>query len=134
MTGNAALVAAVQRWKNADAAARAWKQEELDARLALVSLAFPQANAGTNSAALGDGTVLKAIMRQNFTVESGPKLDLVLKALPAAIRANLVKFKPDLSVSAYNALEPGHKRIFNEVLTIKPGAPALEIVVPKAVT
>lgn len=128
---NADIRAAITRWEKAEADRLKAVAEELEARAALVSLGFPTPTFGTNKAPLGDGRQLKATFTRYYKLENGPRLEAALKTLPSAIRANLVKYKPELSVSAYNALEPAHKAVINEVLTISNGRPSVEIVEPK---
>lgn len=128
---NADIAAAIARWEKAEAARLEAVSEELEARAALISLGFPSPTYGTNKTALGDGRELKATYTRYYKLENGPKLQAALKVLPSAIRDNLVKYKPEISVSAYNALEPAHKAVINEVLTITTGRPSVEIVTPK---
>lgn len=42
----------------------------------------------------------------------------------------LVNWKPSLSVSAYRELTKEQRQMFDECLSIKPGTPSLEIVLP----
>lgn len=128
--GNVEITNALAAWIIADKKMRIAVQEELDARAHLQTLAFPTPTEGTNNAPLPDGTILKGMFRNNYTL-SGSETENMLKKLPKAVAANLIKWKPELSTSAYKALEPAHRAIVNSVLTIKPGRPSLEIVTPK---
>lgn len=128
--GNADIMNALKVWQDADAAMRAAVQAELDARAYLQSIAFPTPTEGTNNQPLPDGNVLKGTFTNNYTLEQA-QIETALKALPHAVAQGLVKWKGELKVSAYKALEPAHKAVVNEILTIKPGRPRLEIVTPK---
>lgn len=128
--GNADIVAALETWRNADLRMREAVAAELEARAYLQALAFPSPTLGTNNQPLPDGTVLKGTFRNNYSLEQA-QVEATLKKLPAAVSRGLVKWKAELSQSAYHALEPAHRAVFNEILTIKPGRPTLEIVQPK---
>lgn len=128
--GNADVMDALKVWQEADKRMREAVQAELDARAYLQTFAFPTPKEGTNNAPLPDGTVLKGNFPNNYTLEQ-PRVEEVLKLLPRAVAQGLVKWKAEIKVGAYKALEPAHKAIVNEILTIKPGRPQLEIVTPK---
>lgn len=127
---NAEINAALTRWIEADKAMRAAVAAELEARAALTWIAFPKPFDGTNNQPLPDGRTLQGVFKQNYTVDSKTVED-TLKKLPAAVARGLVSWKADVKVGAYKALEPAHKLIFNDSLTIKPARPSLEIVEPK---
>jgi hypothetical protein len=55
-------------------------------------------------------------------------------ALGAVCAARLVKWQPEMSVTEYRALLPGHREIIDTVLEIKPGAPTVTLVAPKEKT
>lgn len=128
--GNADIMDALNVWIEADKRMREATQAELDARAYLQTFAFPNPTEGTNNAPLPDGNVLKGTFKNNYNLEQA-RVEAVLKLLPKAVAQGLVKWKAEIKVSAYKALEPAHKAVINEVLTIKPGRPSLEIVTPK---
>jgi hypothetical protein len=127
---NADISLAVLRWNMAAKQLAEAKREEAEARLALCAIAFRSPTEGVNNQPLGDGTILQGTFRSNYNLDQ-PRVEQQLKLLPKATAANLVKWDASLRVGAYKGLEPAHKAIVNEVLTIKPGMPALEIVKPK---
>lgn len=128
--GNADIMNALKAWQDADAKMRKAIQAELDARTYLQSIAFPTPTEGTNNQPLPDGNVLKGTFTNSYTLEQA-QIETALKALPRAVAQGLVKWEGKIKVSAYKALEPAHKAVINEILTIKPGRPRLEIVTPK---
>lgn len=127
---NADITAAITRWYNAKQALAVAAKEENEARLALVAIAFPTPLEGVNNQPLSNGYVLAGTFRNNYTLDN-KLVEQTLKQLPKAIAQRLVSWDAKLKVGAYKALEPAHKAIVNEVLTIKPGLPALELIPPK---
>lgn len=127
---NAEINAALTRWIEADRLMREAVAAELEARAALTWIAFPTPFDGTNNQPLPDGKILQAVFKQNYNVDS--KLaDATLKKLPPAVARSLLTWNAKLKVGAYKALEPAHKAIVNEIVTITPARPSLEIVEPK---
>lgn len=129
--GNAEITAALAIWEKADKEMRTAVAYELECRALLTSLAFPSPTEGTNNAPLPDGRVLKGMFTNRYELGAADKVHEVEKQLPPALRSQLFKWSADIRVGAYKALEPAHKRLVNEVLTIKPGRPRLEIEEPK---
>lgn len=129
----------IGEWNDAVAALAKAKELESKLRTELVTRKFPShKDSGTENAELANGWKLKAVFKQNYNLQN--KDDAVDKALSkiektseagAFIAARLVKWKPELSVTEYKALEPKLKKIIDEVLTISDGTPALELVAPK---
>jgi hypothetical protein len=110
---------------------------------------------GTNTVPLNDGTgaVLKAQHVINRSVDVGT-LDALRKAQadalamqqqPSTVAAEgvvppnapklpfdeLIKWKPELSITKYKELTAEERMYFDQCLVIKPGSPQLEIVIPK---
>ncbi len=127
---NADIKAAIDAWESAVMHRDIAISNEINARAHLMTLAYPNPVIGTNNTPLGDGRNLKAVFKETYTLEQ-PRIEETLKLLPSGVRGGLVKWKGDLSLSAYKALEPAHKTIINDILTIKPARPSLEITVPK---
>lgn len=127
---NADINALITRWENAQTALRIAIALELEARAALTAVAFTNPVEGTNNQPLGDGRVLQAKFKNNYNLDN-KRVEDALKLLPKAVAAGLVSWDAKLKVGAYKALEPAHTAVINEVLTITPGRPALEIVQPK---
>lgn len=131
-------------WQNADAVLTRAKQTEMDLRKAVYAECFPAAEVGTNTLELGKGFALKAVRKLNYNLANGAgetetALDLITKIgnEGSFIAERLVKWKPDLSVTEYKALQAkanegdlAAKRILdiiNEVLTISDGSPTLTV-------
>jgi hypothetical protein len=108
------------------------KSQEFLLRTRVFEHFFPAPTEGTNKAPLGKGYTLNATYPLNRTVDTEAlhARDNELKA--AAIDTELlVKYKPEVVTSIYRQLTAEQQKLFDTVLTIKPGAPALKITAPK---
>jgi len=129
------------QWEAADKALEQAKQIEIGLRNQVLKLMYgPSVDKdGTENIDLGKGYILKAVFKQNFTLDkSDDKVDACLGKLEKSgengnfIAERLVHWKPHISVAEYKELSDIHKKIIGEVLTIKPGQASLEIIAPKA--
>lgn len=120
------LATAINTWQTYKKQAKDYAELELAWRNYVFGVAFTKPELGTNRVPLGNSADLKAVVRNNYKLEKGNALEAALMKLPPALRG-VVKWEPKLSQSAYDALEPAHRAIINEVLTITPGVPGLEI-------
>ncbi len=127
---NADIATALYDWQHKQAQLKVAIAEENRARLLLVSLAFPTPLEGVNNQPLGNGYILQGTFRNNYSLDN-KRVETQLKLLPGEVARGLVSWDAKLKVGAYKALEPAHRNVVNEVLTIRPGMPALEIVEPK---
>ncbi len=125
------------KWQNAQKELEKVKAVELELRNEVVAMCFPShKDEGTENVELGNGYKLKAVFKQNYTLDK-EKIDDALTAIESMgpegqfISERLVKFEPKLQVREYKELDSRFKVIVDEALTIKPGTPSLEIVEPK---
>ena len=87
---------------------------------------------GTEYVDLAHGYRLQAVAKLDRTLDAA-HLD-VMKDEFRKHKINvdaLVKYKPELSIKDYRQLTDEQRNMFDQVLTIKPGAPSLKIVAPK---
>lgn len=124
----------VLAWGEAAAELASAKDRELKLRNAIVAAGFPSGIAeGVNNRELGQGYVLKATGKFNYSLDNknnGAAVVAVANALPAHVAQALFSWGADLKVAAYRSLDPTHKRLVDNVLTIKPGQSQLELVEP----
>lgn len=87
-------------------------------------------NDGTGAQLQLDHTINRSVeigsldaLRKEIAVEgyNGPKLNL----------DELVKWKPEVNMSAYRALTDEERLFFERALIVKPGSPSLDINIPK---
>lgn len=94
---------------------------------------FPNPVEGTNSVPLGtEGWVIKA----KHTISRSPDIALLTAKAPELRAAGIVledviRTKPELATGEYRKLTDEQRHLMDQVLEIKPGSPALEIVLPK---
>ena len=134
----AAQNALLANWKLAKEQLEVAKEVEMELRKQVQSTFFLSPEKGTQRVDLPYGYKLKLVHKVNYTLGNN---DLVNKALDdiatagnegTFIAERLVSWKPSLSVSEYNILDPKYKVIIDKVLTTKDGAPTIEIEEPKA--
>lgn len=119
------------RWASVAVQLGKLKTEEASLRKELFDEGFPEPAVGTNYIDLANDYRLKGIHKLSYKVDE-QALSATLEQLPEHVAAMLIKYKPDLVLSAYKALSDEDKCTMGEALTIKPGMPTLEIVAPKA--
>lgn len=108
------------------------RAKEMLMRKSIFSRLFPKPVEGTNKVDLADGFVLKATHKIDRKVDEAALANLKEEFFAEKIPIdNLVRWKPDLSVSAYRKLNPVQVNLFDRALIIKEGSPTLEIVKPK---
>jgi hypothetical protein len=116
---------------------------ELKLRNALVTSQFPNAEEGANTVDLANGWKLTATIKYNYNLDNKRIDDAIdrmelLGERGKLIAERLVKYKAELSISEYRKLtdenagdtEAKINAIINDVLTIKPGTPSLELKEP----
>lgn len=129
--------ALLMAWWEADKAAEIAKANEENLRNAVLPMMFPQPYVGTNNFELGGGYKLKAEYKQNYSIKKNEAtgdyshVAVVLAKLPPAVAAELVRWKPELSITAYKKLTAEEQAIVNTIVTITDGKPTLEMVTPK---
>lgn len=122
----------IDEWATLKAEVSALSDKEMTLRKAIANSFFPDKDEGAANMRLGDGRTLTATMKLNRTVSAEE-----LYALEPELREHgipvdeLIKWSPSLIVSAYRKLTPEKVAEFDAVLTIKPGAPTLEVKTPK---
>lgn len=128
----------LQKWLDANKALTDAKAVEATLRQKVVEMYPFEADEGTERVPLANGYELKVVKKLNYTLNN--KDDATDKALTKLeemgergklIAERLVSWKPTLSISEYRELTAGERGIIDEVLTIKPGLPSLELVEPK---
>lgn len=131
----------INEWLEAKKAAAHWAAEENRLRLAVIARNFGEEHKaeGTENVALDDkGYGLKAVFKLNYSLDNkGDAVDKALTKLEKSgdegkfLADRLVKWKPELSLSEWRNLPEKYQKLFDDVLTVKPGTPSLEFVVPK---
>jgi hypothetical protein len=140
---NTCTLADLFAWYEAQAELSKVKAREILLRKKLFKFHFPAPDEGTNSLPLNplleaagipaDGRVLKGghVINREVDEASLKVLGPTFQEQGIAV-ADLIKWKPALSVSAYRELTAEQRTLFDQCLIIKDGSPTLEVVLPKA--
>ena len=108
------------------------KATEMLLRIKIFKVMFPNPTEGTNSVPLTNGYELKAKYPINRKVLPDMLAAHTKDLKAAGIKlGDLIRLTPDLAVGEYRKLTEEQLKLFDQILEIKPGAPALEIVLPK---
>lgn len=119
-------------WYRMQEQLKALRASEMLLRKKIFGFYFPTPEEGTNNHELPDGWMLKG--KHTITRDIDPGAFQVLRKTfeEAGIRPDaLVQYKPSLVKREYNMLTEEQKHLFDQALIVKPGSPALEIVLPK---
>ena len=107
------------------------KASEMLLRQKIFGAYFQAPVEGTNSAPLTDGWVLKGKYTINREIDPGAFGAMKEQFLRAGIAADsLVQYKPSLVLKEYRTLTEEQRQLFDSALILKPGSPALEIMLP----
>ena len=129
---NGNFIAALSELENLNQQIAVLKEKEMTLRKEIFAACFDDPKEGTNTFKLLNGYVVK------FNHKIDRKLDMAslptvreLLAEAGVNQDDLIRMKPELSVTAYKKLPDEHRRIMDMAVTSKPGAPSYEIVLPK---
>lgn len=118
------------QWQDAQDALKDAKALELELREKIVERYFKGVNdAGTYHAQVGERDV---VLTKKFNYKLDQKTTLaaqqaVAEKVGQVLAARVVKWKPELSLTEYKQLPDEARAIIDEVLTITPATPAIEI-------
>ena len=132
-----------QAWYEAKLALDAAKKNEAELRKQVLQSQFEEANSsgpvsGTRKKDLGGGYTLKADFKLAYKLENkNRELENCLEAIANSfeegnyIARNLVKWKPELSLTEYKKLPDDVKKVFDEVVTVTQASTSLSVIPPK---
>lgn len=109
------------------------KSAEMLLRTKIFKGLFPNPVEGTNSVPLGtEGWVIKA----KYPINRKPDVALLTARAPELRAAGIVledviRTIPELATGEYRKLTDEQRHLLDQVMEVKPGSPALEIVLPK---
>ena len=129
---NTVTQADLERWYTVQKQLSKLKGEEQLLRQKIFAGMFPDPKEGTNSVDLADGFVIKGKRVINRTVDDAAYKASIEELAKAGIPTDeIIRYKPELAVSAYRKLTEEQTHLMDTVLIIKDGMPGLEIVKPK---
>lgn len=124
----------IHEWELANNMLAFYKKLEAELREAVVAELFKSNSAGTFHHDTPDGRDLICTKRDNYSLDPSATYELaptIASTLGPELAAQLITWKPTLSVSVYKKLSPEHQDLLRDCLTIKPGMPTLELKVRK---
>ncbi|MBD4204906.1 hypothetical protein GUH47_02630 [Xanthomonas citri pv. citri] len=130
-----------QEWMQLSETLSTGKAREIILRNELIAMIYPKGNIpkGTNSHMLGEGWVVKVAGKENAKVDETLVAD-TRALIEAKVKAGevlafdldeVIKYKPELSVSAWNSLTAEQQHLVRNCVTFTPGQAGLEITKPK---
>lgn len=122
------VLAKVKQWQETKQNIADAQAFEMTQRKELAALFVPTPTEGTNKVAgFGFEVVLKHKINRTLDV---PALDSVMPQLAEEFRVvgTLIQYKPAFDLAAYKAMPDDQRKIFEQALTIKDGAPDLKII------
>lgn len=137
MSEGKSVASLAAQWYSAKKAADKAVAAEKALRAELVALAFPDGlkEGAKNKADLPESWQLSVTGVVNRTVDEaalGDALALIEEKTGTKIDpADLIRYKPELKVSAYKELGDDVKKLFDNALVIKDGSPQVEVKLPK---
>lgn len=123
----------IGRWTQLQNQLVSIKDEEMKLRKEIFEECFPSPTEGASTIDMPEGWKLKGTYKLTRSLDEA--------ALPAVIAElhkhkvatdQLIAYKPNLSLSAYRKLDEKWRRVLEQAMEIKPGAPTLELVAPKS--
>jgi hypothetical protein len=123
-------------WSKTQAILQTYKQKETELRTEIVKRSFAEAPTGTTNIELPKGFVLKCVKKVNYNVDQ-KSVNAALAEIQKLgnegqfIAGRLIKWKAELSLTEYKLCPSTVKAIIDNVVTIVPAMPTLEIVEPK---
>ncbi|AUR88751.1 hypothetical protein NVP2117O_73 [Vibrio phage 2.117.O._10N.261.45.E9] len=120
-------------WQQAAEELKTLRPLEMKLRKQVVEESFAQYKTGTNYADLGNDWRLKFVYKEEPKVDEAavPAMLEELDKVNPALRDTLFKYKPTLVNSVYKKLTDDERKIVDEVITLRPASPTLEVVPPK---
>ena len=138
-TGNFAEMSREEQllaWNMTQQKLAAFKEQEMTMRKHIVesnSQGIDPDKIGTQNVELGNGWKLKAVIKDNYTLDTdNEKVEAVLDTFEDWQAERLVKWSGRMMKTEYDALDDAQRERFNEVVTIKRASPTLTLVAPKA--
>lgn len=129
----------LEEWEAAAKALANAKEREMELRLQVEQTWFQgHKDEGTENIALQNGFKLKAVFKLNRSMAPKEQVEQILDQIEALdaegafLADRIVRWKPELDKKEYDNLDPKYKVLIDKVITTKPGAPAIEIIEPKA--
>lgn len=120
----------LEKWYKAAEELSVMKNIEMILRKRVYRHFFKNPKEGTNSHPLKDNYVLKGKRTIDRSVDEAAYKVMKDKFAELKIAEDIIRYKPELAVKEYRSLTEEQRKVFDNCLIIKDGAPALEVVLP----
>jgi hypothetical protein len=127
------FAAKMSEWNTVSKTLAAAKETEMILRKELFEHLFTNPDEGVNTADLAGGWKAKGEYKltRKLDITQLQHMRERLQSIDVSIDT-LVRYKPELDITAYRGLTPATLAVFNEMVTTTPGAPTLTLVPPKS--
>jgi hypothetical protein len=124
----------LELWYNWQDELGSLKAAEMSLRKDIFARCFPNPVEGSdNKYDLVGGWIVQGKYPIDRKIDTALLTNYQAKFDKAGIKADIIRWKPELSVTEYKKLTDKQKELFDNVLIIKPGSPSLEVKKPKRV-
>lgn len=125
-------VETLHKWYQAKSELRRWGEIESHLRDQIVKELFDtNRDEGTESLTVFNDWTLKATKKLNYILNNDEgQISAICASLPEQLSKQLVRWKPELSLTTYRTLDVNIRQMFNGTLSIKPAKPTLELFAP----
>lgn len=123
----------LEAWRKCALELSRLKDEEMCLRKEVFADAFVMATEGANKLALQGGWELKATVPYTRTLDQTKVAELLKELKKVKAPSTLIKTKYELSIADYKKLDDEIRSLVDNILTTKPGTPALELIQPKGI-
>jgi hypothetical protein len=126
----------LEEWRQAKAEADSVKPilaKEQELRKQVFAAFYPAPKEGTNTLDLAGGWKLKGVYKLDRKIDEAalPAVAEQLREMGVNVDT-LIKWSPGLKTATYKELTAEQRAVFDQALIVKPGAPIIELVPPKA--
>lgn len=124
----------LQEWQAARKHLEHYKNLEMKLRKEIFGVVFPLPKEGTNTVPLQNGWSIKGIRKVDRKLDPAALNALAEEIDQVGIaRGKIIAYTPELVLKEYRTLTDEQRLVFDQVLTIKDGAPSMELIAPKEV-
>ena len=122
----------LQDWYEIVPKLKALKIQEMILRKRIYKHFFPNAEEGTNKYPLHNDWQLKANRKIDRSVDEAVYKSIKDKLEEIGVGEEIIRYKPELALKEYRKLSDKQRKVFDNCLIIKDGAPELELSIPKS--
>jgi hypothetical protein len=127
-----ALDILLTKWYALAAEVKAATEAEMTLRKLIFDNAFPTPKKGRNLKRISHGMALVGTYKVNFSIDR-PGLETAREFIPLELFQTVIEYSPRVKESAFNDLGDNERPLFSDFITMKPGAPSIELKPQKSI-